>query len=116
MCTTKDIGELFLGKPDELVLAFDKIMTTVMAWQPNDVGASIHSIVFTNLKAWLIIKPMKKELDVKFYHSDKIESELIKKHTDYGNKFAHHLRVSTEGDITLEHFELMRIGYDYALS
>ncbi|MEQ9299507.1 MAG: DUF5655 domain-containing protein [Cyclobacteriaceae bacterium] len=115
MCTTKDIGELFLDKSDELVLAFDRIMMEVMLWQPNDLGASIHAIVFTNRKAWLIIKPMKKVLDVKFYHSDKIESGLIKKHTDYRNKFAHHLRVSSEKEITQEHFDLLKMGYDYAL-
>ena len=35
MCTTKDIGELFLDGSDELVLAFDRIMTEVMQWEPN---------------------------------------------------------------------------------
>ena len=63
MCTTKDIGELFIDKPDELVLAFDKIATRVLDWEPSHMGASIHSVVFTNKKAWLIIIPMKKVLD-----------------------------------------------------
>ncbi|TRX60574.1 hypothetical protein FNH22_05860 [Fulvivirga sp. M361] len=115
MCTTKDIGELFLGKSDEMVLTFDRIMTEVMLWQPNDLGASIHSVVFTNRKAWLIIKPMKKELDVKFYYSEEIDSPLIKKRTTYPNKFAHHLRVSSELEITAELINLLRMGYDYAM-
>lgn len=115
MCSTKDIGELFLDKPDELVLAFDRVMTTVMEWQPNDVGSSIHSIVFTNHKAWLIIKPMKKQLDVKFYDHEEVFHDLIVKRTSYGNKYAHHIRVSSQEEITRDLIELLRIGYDYAL-
>lgn len=115
MCTTKDVGEIFMKSTDELVLAFDRIMTEVLQWEPCYMGASTKSVVFTNAKAWLIIKPMKKELDVKFYHSDKIESDLVKKHTDYRNKFAHHIRVASEEEITQKHFELLRMGYDFAM-
>lgn len=115
MCTTKDIGELFLDKPDDLVLAFDRIMTSVMVWKPNDLGASIHSVVFTNKKAWLIIKPMRKELDVKFYYHEHIHSGLVKKYVKYPNKVAHHLRVSQEDDITSEFLGLLSMGYTYAM-
>ena len=115
MCTTKDIGEVFLDKPDDLVLAFDKIATRVLSWEPSHMGASIHTIVFTNKKAWLIIKPMRKELDVKFYHEEKLDSHLVKKTTEYRNKFAHHIRVSNEHQIDQQFFELLRMGFDYAM-
>lgn len=115
MCTTKDIGELFIDKPDELVLAFDKIATRVLAWEPSHMGASIHSVVFTNKKAWLIIKPMKKVLDVKFYHEDRLDSDLIMRTTQYRNKFAHHIRVASEYEIDQAFFKLLRIGYDHAM-
>lgn len=116
MCTTKDVGELFLDKSDELVLAFDRIMTTVMQWEPNYMGASIHSVVFTNRKAWLIIKPMKKELDVKFYCADKVDSNRIKKYVQYPNKVAHHIRVKEDFEVDGAFIELLRHGYDYAMS
>ncbi|MEM1136166.1 MAG: DUF5655 domain-containing protein [Bacteroidota bacterium] len=116
ICTTKDIGELFLDKSDELVLAFDRVMTEVMVWKPNDLGASIHSVVFTNKKAWLIIKPMKSVLDVKFYYKEIIESDLIAKRTKYPNKFAHHIRVASEEEVTPEIIKLLRMGYEYALT
>lgn len=115
MCTTKDVGELFINKSDELVLAFDKIMTLVMSWKPNDMGASIHSVVFTNKKAWLIIKPMKSTLDVKFYYQERIDSQVIKKYTAYPNKLAHHIRIASEDEVTREVVELLRNGYDYAM-
>lgn len=84
MCVKKDIGELFLGKPDDLVLAYDAILQATETWTPNTQGASVHSIIFTSQKAWLIVKPMKKELDVKFYYGTTIESNLIKKVSKMG--------------------------------
>jgi hypothetical protein len=115
-CTNKDIGELFLGKPDELVLAFDVLLQTTASWAPNSFGAATHSIVFTNSKAWLIIKPMKTVLDIKFYYDEEIPSDRFHKIGNYFGKFAHHIRVSDAEQLDKEFFELIRIGYDYAIS
>ena len=115
VCTTKDIGELFIDKSDELVLAFDRVMTEVMDWEPNHMGPAKNSIVFTNRKAWLIIKPMKNVLDLKFYHREKIESDLVIRCSKYPNKFAHHLRVTSEHEITSELLDLLHRGYLYAM-
>lgn len=115
-CTNKDMGELFLGKPDELVLAFDALLQTTTSWTPNSVGTATHSIVFTNKKAWLIVKPMKTCLDIKFYYDTQLESDRFHKVTNYFGKFAHHLRVSDANQMDNEFFELIRIGYEYAFN
>ena len=111
----KDVGELFIGRPDELVLAWDTLTQTVMKWQPNVYSASTKSIVYTSKKAWLIVKPMKEILDLKFYHKDRIESDLISKHTSYPNKFAHHIRISNESHIDNLLMSLLKRGYEYSL-
>ena len=113
-CVKKDIGEFFIGKPDELVLAFDQIMTQVLTWQPNSFGASINTIVFTNTKAWLIVKAMKTELDLKFYYDEQLESLYIKKVTIFNKKYAHHIRINHESQITDELISLLKKGYEYA--
>ncbi|MBV6645070.1 MAG: hypothetical protein KI790_06460 [Cyclobacteriaceae bacterium] len=115
ICTNKDVGELFMDKSDELVLAFDRIANEVMAWKPNYMGASTNAVVFTNHKAWLIVRPMQKELDVKFYHRDEIDADWIKRRVKYPNKYAYHLRVADECQIDREFMQLLRQGYDYAL-
>ncbi|MDP5172372.1 MAG: DUF5655 domain-containing protein [Bacteroidia bacterium] len=114
-CVDTTIDDLFADRPDHLVLAFDAILQHVMMWEPNSVGASRYAVVFANSKAWLIVKPMTKELDVKFYHDSPIDHHRIKKVVDYGGKYAHHLRVSEEHEVNGEFLKLLKMGYDYAL-
>ena len=115
MCVIKDVGELFEGKSDDLVLAWDLLTELVMEWQPNVYSASTKSIVYTSKKAWLIIRPMKTKLDVKFYNDEVIEHERIAKTTYYGKKYAHHIRLDNEHQVDEELLELLRIGYDYSI-
>ncbi len=112
MCSTKSIDDIFEGKPENLILAFDQVLVGVIDWEPCTVGASTNTIVFTKEKAWLIIRPMSKLIDIKFYHPTKIDHRLVQKTTHYGNKFAHHIRISDESEVTTELLNLLRIGYD----
>lgn len=112
----KDVGELFVGRPDHLVLAFDAVMTAVMQWQPNTMGASKHTAIFTNKKAWLIVKPMRQTLDLKFYNHEAVDSELVKSTRPYGKKLAHHIRIAHEFEVTSPLLDLLRIGYQYAMA
>lgn len=114
-CVAQDLGLLFLDKPDNLVLAFDGIMSAVLQWEPNAMGASKNAIVFTNKKAWLILRPMAKELDLKFYYDEVIPHPLVKKTAEYKGKFAHHLRIKEEIEITPELLALLRKGFEFAL-
>lgn len=114
-CVVKDIGELFLKKPDRLVLAFDTLTTELEKWQPQSYGASVNTIVFTSKRAWLIVRPMKKELDIKFYSNEIIDSELITKVAPMGKKIAHHIRISHEDELTPLHFDLLKGVFDNSL-
>lgn len=88
------MDELFVGRPGHLVPAFDQIMLEVAHWEPNSVGASRHTVVFTNYKAWLIVKPMTMELDVKFYHPEPLYIELFKKVASFYGNYVHHIQNS----------------------
>ena len=101
---------------DYLVLAFDAIFNVVMNWEPISAGASVHTVVFTNKKAWMIIKPMAKCLDVKFYNHEPIDSDLFTKITEYKGKYAHHLRLKDDTEINDEIIELIRIGWKWGMN
>ena len=51
-CTKLDTGELFVGKPDEFVQAYDAIVQATKNWNTNSIGTAKHAIVFTSTKAW----------------------------------------------------------------
>lgn len=114
-CTKVEIDDLFEGRPLELSLAFDGILYRVMEWQPNHVGTGKKAIIFTNKKAWLIITPMSKELDVKFYLGERLQSGLLAKISKFNSKFAHHIRINSEEQITPDVLALLRLGYEYGL-
>jgi len=114
-CTKVELDDLFEGKPAELLLAFDGILYRVMEWQPNHVGTATKAIVFTTQKAWLIVKPMSKELDLKIYYSEIIQSPVIKKSFQWGKKWAHHIRIKNEEMITEEVMRILRMGFEYSL-
>ncbi|MBP2831092.1 hypothetical protein J8281_02730 [Aquimarina sp. U1-2] len=110
------MGVLFLKKPDDLVLAFDKLLILTSQWEPNEVGVSKHSIVFTSKKAWLIVKPMQRVLDIKFYFDEELTSERIFKRAPWGKKYAHHIRVTTAEEIDDEIVSLLRKGFEFSLA
>ncbi|WP_245792693.1 TolC family protein [Flavobacterium fryxellicola] len=91
-----------MDKPDELVLLFDTLITTLKKWQPNVYNAFVYTIVFTNAKTWLVVKPMKTALDLKIYNDTFIDSERIKAQSKYANKIVYHFRISSEKDADQE--------------
>ena len=114
-CTQLDAGELFLDKSDELVQAYDALVQATKNWHPNSTGTAKHTIVFTSTKAWLIVKPMKKGLDVKFYYDSPIESNRFSKITSFYGKFVHHILLSSADEVDTEFIRLIRKGYDYTI-
>jgi hypothetical protein len=83
------------------------ILTKIEKWQPVSYGALVNTILFTSKKTWLIIRTTKNELDLTLYTDEVLGSELFRKVTSQGRKFAHHLRISHEDARTPIHFELL---------
>ncbi|MEN0004884.1 MAG: DUF5655 domain-containing protein [Bacteroidota bacterium] len=115
ICTTKTVGELFVDAPDAFVLAYDDIIQEVQQWEPCYVGASTKAVVVTSTIAWLIIRPMKTRLDVKFYTAQPVESERVRQVRPFNNKFGNHIHIRYPEQVDEELFELLRIGFDYSI-
>ena len=111
-CTRIELGELFERKPDNMVLAFDAILQAIVPWEPNEVSVARHSIVCTSRRAWCIIKPMARQLDVKVYLSTELPSPLIRRITPYGKRYGHHIRISEPEEVTEEVIKLLRRGWE----
>jgi len=99
-CVKVSIDSLFEGKAEELVLIFDKLLSEVIDWENVVVSATQNCIVFVHHQTFLIIRPMKKQLDLKFYSETVQEEFPIIKSIFYSGKYENHIRVSKVEELT----------------
>ena len=99
-CVKVSIDSLFEGKSEELVLVFDKLLSEIIDWENVAVSTTQNCIVFVHNQTFLIIRPMKSQLDLKFYSSKEQEGFPIIKSIFYSGKFENHIRVSMLYELT----------------
>lgn len=111
-CARVSLDSLFEGRSPELLLAFDKILAEVADWDKVLVGVTPNCIVFTRRVGFLIIRPMKKVLDIKFYSAVVHPEPPVMKSVKAGNKFENHIRISSVDDIRPALFLYIRESYE----
>ncbi len=107
-CAEVSIDALLEGKAPELTLVFDKVLAEVALWEGVEVSASKNCVVFVHRQTFLLVRPMKKELDLKFFLREKQPGPLISKIKDERSKWAHHIRLSKLEDLQPEVFRMIR--------
>ncbi|MGZ3872397.1 MAG: DUF5655 domain-containing protein [Mucilaginibacter sp.] len=110
-CARVSLDSLFQGRPAELVLVFDKILAEVAYWDGVLVGTTPNCIVFTRRLTFLVIRPMKKELDLKFYSQVPYPEKLVIKSMGAAGKFENHIRLSVLDDLQPKLFTYIRESY-----
>lgn len=111
-CARINLNSLFVGRAPELVLVFDKLLAEVADWEDVLVGTTPNCIVFTRRLTFLVIRPMKKEMDIKFYSKVHHPEKPVIKSTAIGNKFENHIRISLLDDLRPGMFAYIRESYD----
>ncbi|GAB5417283.1 MAG: hypothetical protein Crog4KO_28650 [Crocinitomicaceae bacterium] len=111
-CQEVDIDSLFLDKPDAIVLAFDTIFQVVSEWDNVAYSATKNCIVFLNNKTFLVIKPMKKWLEVKFFSDAVIEEDRLHKQYQRGKRYEGIFRFEFEEQIDPNYFQLFRKSFE----
>jgi hypothetical protein len=99
-CVKVSIDSLFEGKSEELVLVFDKLLSEIIDWENIAVSATQNCIVFVHNQTFLIIRPMKKQLDLKFYTQTKQDEFPIIKSIFYSGKYENHIRISLLSELS----------------
>lgn len=115
MCGQYDMDALFEGKPDELLLIFDKLLVELIDWPEMAVAASVNTIIFTTKTTFLVVRPMSKLMDIKFYSDKEIHHPLIHKSDSYRGKFYYHVRIDSVEAMTASFFSLIKEGYHYSM-
>lgn len=110
-CAEVSIDDLFANKPDELLLVFDRILEAVAEWEEVEVSATKNCIVFVRNKTFLVLKPMSKLLEVKFYSEAPIEDEDLHKCQLWSSKYEGIVRLKDEKALKPKFYKYFRNSY-----
>ena len=110
-CVKVNIESLFEGKAEELSYVFDKLLSEIIDWDDVAVSATKNCIVFVHNQTFLVVRPMKKELDLKFYTETEQEEEPVVKSIFYSGKYETHIRVSSLEDLTQTVYAYIKQSY-----
>jgi hypothetical protein len=110
-CIKVSLDTLFTGRSPELILVFDKILAEVANWPDVLISTSKNCIVFVHKQTFFVIRPMQKELDLKFYSKTRLEGPMIFKSTQNARRFENNVRVSALIELNMQIFGLIRDSY-----
>lgn len=113
-CSRVSLGSLFEGRSEGLALVFDKILAEVSDWDKVLISTTPNCVVFYRRKAFLVIRPMKKWLDIKFYSKVAHKDKPVLKSVAEGKKFGNHIRLTTLDELKPRVFIYLREAYDLA--
>jgi hypothetical protein len=111
-CAKVNLDSLFEGKSKELVLTFDKLLLLVADWDDVAISTTPNCVVFVHDQTFLVVKPMKATLDVKFYSTSPLTGLVPYKSLIYSGRYANHFRVSKLEDLTPAMFKYIRESYE----
>lgn len=111
-CVKVDLNSLFEGKSDELVLAFDKLLLLVADWEDVAISTTPNCVVFVHRQTFLVVKPMKAALDVKFYSATPPTGLILHKSLIYSGRYANSFRISKAEDLTPMMIRYIRESYE----
>ncbi len=117
ICGEKTIDEIFERTTDEVLLAFDDLLIATADWEPNLITPARKAVMFTNKRAWAVVRPMKSLLDISFFSDEPMTDAFIHKSApdSMGKaKYRHQIRLAGPGELTDEMVRALRVGYNYA--
>jgi hypothetical protein len=76
------------------------LLLEVIDWENVAFSATKNCIVFTHKKTFLVVKPMQKALNIKFYLPHFSETPPISKCQEWSGKYATEVRLTDLDDLT----------------
>lgn len=113
-CAQTNIVDLFAGKDPSLYPLYRKLEAAVKGWTGTVFSASKTCIVFAVARTFLVVKPMKTALDIKFVLPEAREGFPIYKTFLYGKRHEHHVRLYDEDDLDETVIGFIRISWELA--
>lgn len=110
-CAEVSIDDLFADKPDDVVLVFDELLQKISSWDNVAISATKNCVVFVKNKTFLVVKPMSKCLEIKFYSTDLIEDEELYKCSLWNSKYEGVIRLQNTQQLKSKVFNYIKESY-----
>jgi Domain of unknown function (DUF5655) len=111
-CKQINIDDIFVNKSDDIVLIFDKLLQSISDWPEVEISATKNCVVFVKNKTFLVLKPMSKCLELKFYSSKMIDDDLLHKCQEWNSKYEGNIRLYNDGEVTESILNYIKNSYD----
>jgi Domain of unknown function (DUF5655) len=111
-CEKVALEQLFEGKKPYVSDLFDALLLEVIDWENVSFSATKNCIVFTHKKTFLVVKPMQKALNIKFYLPHFSEMPPIYKCTEWSGKYETQVRLTDLEDLTATVINFLRVSYN----
>lgn len=111
-CARVDLDSLFERKEDVVIQIFDRLTEVVGQWPGVAFSATKACIVFVTDKTFLIVRPMKKALDMHFSLAERQDEDAVYKCVQYHGRWVHYVRLYEEADLNRDVLKLLRMAYD----
>lgn len=89
-----------------------KLPAEIADWENIAVSATQNCIVFVHHQTFLIIRPVKKQPDLKFYSETQLEETPGIKSIFYPGKFTNHIRITSLDELTKTIYMLIKKSYN----
>ena len=97
-CSKVDLESLFERKEKLVNFLFEKLLSEIIDWENMAYSATKNCIVFIHNKTFLVVKPMKSTLDLKFYLPYFSEEFPVYKSVPRSGKFETNIRLNDFDD------------------
>jgi hypothetical protein len=111
-CARVELDSLFHNKEQIVNHLFDKLLAQLIDWPDVAYSATKNCIVFVHKKTFLVVKPMKTALDIRFHLPYFSEEFPIYKSAQRGSKFESSIRLHDFDDLDQEVIQLIKFSYD----
>ncbi|HVW96494.1 MAG TPA: DUF5655 domain-containing protein [Mucilaginibacter sp.] len=111
-CAKVSLDDLFKGKSDELLLLFDKLLAEVAGWPDVLVGTTPNCITFVHRQTFFVIRPMQKQLDLKFYSVQPVDMPHLVKSIATAGKYQNNIRLAGVHELRPQLFGWIRASYE----
>jgi predicted transport protein len=110
-CMQKSVEALFERKDPALYTLFKRVHDRIKKWDSVSASATQNCVVYVAETTFLILRPMKSALDLKFYLKQPMEEFPVYKVQRWGGRFVHGIRLFDKQDLDKTVWSLLEQSY-----